>query len=263
MTTRSSSRSGLTVIELVSALALFVLVLGTLLVALDAATDIWSSSASKNRTQLKARKALDLLATDLASAFAEPLLRDDGTLPPAANSPSAAAEPLFMVRSKGAAQLGLFFVRQRSPAEMSGTDALSLELVAYSFSWAVTNGLSRYTRPASAPQQGLMATSLSDQLEQFQSDVLGLPAATNFLAPCVVDFRPLVYQPLNPATATTDAQPPEPLDPADNIRLADLPDFVDISIGFVDWDAQTSGNSQTNYFTRRITLPAARASRLP
>lgn len=263
MMTSRTSRSGLTVIELVSALALFILILGALLVALDTATDIWAGSASKNRTQLQARKALDQIATDLASAFAEPLLRDDGTRPPEANSPSSAEKPLFMVRATGADKIGLFFVRQRSSAEMSGLDALSLELVAYSFSWATTNGLSRYARAVSPPQNGVLARSVSEQLETFRTDVASLPSATNFLAPCVVDFRPLVYQPLNPTTQTTEAEPPKPLSPADNIQLADLPDFLDVSIGFVDWDAQSSGNSQTNYFTRRITLPSASASRLP
>lgn len=263
MTNRHNSRAGLTVVELVSALALFVIVLGALLVALDAATDIWSLSASKNRTQLKARSALEQIVADLTSAIAVPQLRPDGSQPPAATDPSNAEEPLFIVDNTSANEIGLFFVRQRSPSDMSGVSALSLELVAYSFSWTATNGLARYTRPASAPEHGVMSSSLSEQLKDFKTDVDQLAVATNFLAPFVVDFRPLVYQPLKPTTVTTDEQPPAPLKPVDNIQLADLPDFVDIHIGFVDGDSQASGNSQTNYFTRRITLPAARASRLP
>jgi type II secretory pathway component PulJ len=268
MSARATSRSGLTVIELVSALALFVVVLGTLLVALDAATDIWAGSASKNRTFIKARNAVEQIATDLASAFALPLLRDDGTRPPASADPSNAEKPLFIVRGGGGDQLGLYFVRQRSPSEMSGDESSSLELIAYSFSWATTNGLARYTRPVVAPQRGVWARSLSEQLEAFRNDVASLSAATNFFAPCVVDFRPLVYQPQHPSTApVTDDKPPEPLgaksSSADNIQLADLPDFVDIHIGFVDWDAHASGSGRTNYFTRRVTLPSASASRLP
>ena len=102
------------------------------------------------------------------------------------------------------------------------------------------------------------------ELVNFKNAIAGLSFPTNFFAPCVTDFRPIVYQPLNPATAsTTDAQPDEPLTPADNIRLADLPDFVDVCIGFSDLDAQGTGSGTTNYLTRRITLPAAGASRLP
>ena len=260
-------RRGLTVIELVSALALFVLVLGTLLIALNTATDLWTSSSSKNRAQLQARRALDLIATDLCAAVAEPELRPDGTRPPEAPSPSSADYPLFMVRNDGANQLGLVFIRQRSPAEMSGVDALSLELVAYCFNRTTTNGLARYTRPAAAPRQGAMPQSLSAQLQTFWRDVSKLSAPTNFLAPCVSDFRPLVYKSLDRTTQTTEAEPPKPLGysnrSADNIRLADLPDFVDIHIGFVDWDAASLDIGRTNYFVRRITLPAAHASRLP
>lgn len=263
MTKPRDTRAGLTVIELVSALALFVIILGALLVALDAATDIWSLSASKNRTQLKARMALEQIVADLTSAVAEPQLRPDGSQPPTATNPSNAEEPLFIVDNTSADEIGLFFVRQRSPSDMSSGEALSLELVAYSFSWTATNGLARYTRPVSAPANGLMNRTLSEQLRDFKDDIDGLAVATNFLAPFVVDFRPLVYQPLKPTTSTTDEQPPAPLSPVDNIQLADLPDFVDLHIGFVDGDSLASGNGQTNYFTRRIILPAAQASRLP
>ena len=249
-----SRRAGLTVLELVSALALLVIVLGTLMVALNSATDIWARNTSKTRALQKARQALDLLATDLASAVAQSTARSEPT------APTSSKEPFFIAENKSSRQIALYFVRQRSPAEVSGSGALSLEAVAYSWT---TNGLSRYERPLSTTADGTIEPTASDQLVRFKADVEKITAVSNVVAASVVRFVPLVYQPLSPTLTPSETQPLEPLNASvPKIELADLPDFIDVHLACVERQDSSSAGT-TNYVTRRITLPAAQASRLP
>ncbi len=256
----ASRRAGLTVLELVSALALFVIVLGTLMVALNSATDIWSHNTSKARVRHSVRNALDLLATDLAGAVAQV---------PAAQIPAPAAgtessgpadEPFFIAENKANEQISLCFVRQRSPLEIREDRAISLELVAYRWT---TNGLSRHTQPVVSPQHDLIQPPVSEQLSKFANAVADLPPGSNVIAAAVVSFVPLVYQPGRTAQLASETQPLEPLNPAgERVVIADLPDFIDVHLACADRTA-ASAAAVTNYLTRRITLPAAQASRLP
>lgn len=249
-------RSGLTVLELVSALALFVIVLGTLMVALNAATDIWSRNASATRSMQTARLVLDRLATDLASAVG----RKPADPASAPASEINADEPNFIAEQKSEYQTGLFFVRQRSPLEVSGERALSLELVAYCWT---TNGLSRYAVPVVSTDPGRVDPPVTEQLKAFKADVFALPAATNLVASSVVAFVPLVYKPTSALITPSDSLPADPLNKnGETVQMADLPDYIDVFLACVDRQS-SSAFSVTNYLTSRITLPAAQASRLP
>ena len=251
---RRNRRAGLTVLELVSALALFIIILGTLLVALNSATDTWTRSANRNRSQLKVRQALDLIATDLACAVA-PQSQRSRISSGASATPGTAQEPLFIAEAKNT-QIGLYFVRLLSPAELTDSKQLSLELVAYSLT---TNGLSRYTQPVSE-----YPPELSDQLVFFKNGVTSLLTPSNVLSSATVQFEPRLYQPLRNTKVTTATQPVDPIDPVNSaINLADLPDFVDILVAYIDKEDWANSSGRTNYLTRRITLPAAQASRLP
>lgn len=247
-------RSGLTVLELVSALALFVIVLGTLMIALNSATDIWARNTSKTRATQKARQALDRLATDLASAVAQ------STVSHESSAPTASEEPFFIAENRNDKQIALYFVRQLSPAEVSGDGAISLEAVSYSWT---TNGLSRYVRPLATSLEGVIEPPVSDQLVKFKRDVENITVVSNLLAASIVQFMPLVYQPLSSKVTTPETQPLEPLNKeVSKIELADLPDFIDVILASVE-PQDSSASGTTNYLTRRITLPAAQASRLP
>jgi type II secretory pathway component PulJ len=235
----------LTVLELVSALALFVVILGTLMVALDAATDIWARTASRNRAQQNARRALDLLSTDLASAVAH----------------ASDYKPYFIAEFKSDSQVGLYFVRQRSPVEISKQNERSLELIAYSWT---TNGLSRYAVPVVSTDAGQILPPVSEQLDTFKKDVSAMVAPSNILSSAIVRFLPLVYQPLSLTNNVSGSKPIEPLNPnLENVELGDLPDFLDVQVACVDRLESATVFSSTNYMTRRIILPAAQASRLP
>ena len=261
MTHRTHRRSGLTVLELVSALALFIIILGTLLVALNSATDLWTRSANKNRDLQKVRQALDLLATDLTCAVAPPSQKwANADLP--SSTLGTAQHPLFIAEGN-ATLVGLYFIKTLSSSELSVTKQLSMELVAYCWT---TNGLSRYTFPVLAETPPTSEPDLSLQLSNFRN--YRIPATpSNILSSAISGFAPLLYQPLKISTATIDTEPAHigKNDPSvfTNVRLADLPDFVDVLVAYVDRTDWANSSSTTNYLTRRITLPAAQASRLP
>ena len=259
---RPGRRSGLTVLELVSSLALFIIILGALLVALNSATDIWTRSANKNRDQQKVRQALDLIATDLACAVA-PRPPDAKDTSPASSTSATDPEPLFQVSTKGTQaqvdQIGLYFIKTISPMELTDAKQLSLEFIAYSLT---TNGLSRYSRPVQSETPRTTPPDLNNQLDIFENAVKEIQTPTNILSSAIVEFAPLVYQPLRNSPSTA-SQAPVFYSPVNSISLADLPDFVDVLIAYVDKNDWANSTSRTNYMTRRITLPTAQASRLP
>jgi len=170
---------------------------------------------------------------------------------------------LFRVSTKGnlsnVDQIGLYFIKMLSPTDMTDPKQLSMEFVAYSLT---TNGLSRYTRPVQAETMRTDPPDLNNQLELFENTVTAIQTPSNILSSAIVEFAPLVYQPLR-NSSTTASQAPVYYLPVNSVRLADLPDFLDILIAYVDKNDWANSTSKTNYMTRRITLPAAQASRLP
>jgi len=189
---RPNRRSGLTALELVSALALFVIIFGMLLVALNAATENWTRSADKNRNLQKVRHAFDLIATDLTCAVAPP--RADALASEASATLGSAQKPIF-IAEQTVKQVGLYFIKLCSPIELTGSKQLSLELVAYSWT---TNGLSRYTRSVRTETVSPTATApdLYEQLNRFKNSVVATQPPTNILSSAIVGFDPLLYQPL-------------------------------------------------------------------
>ena len=83
MRTNLQSRNGMTMVELVSALMIFIFILGTLTMALNRVTGLWSSSSTGQYEQEKGDLILALLADDLSQAITDnaPLLTT-GTAPP-------------------------------------------------------------------------------------------------------------------------------------------------------------------------------------
>lgn len=254
-------RSGLTALELVSALALFVIVFGTLLIALESANDTWTRSSDKNRDLLKARNALDLLATDLACAVAPRRAADREA--DTSTTLGASQKPIF-IAERAEKQIGLYFVTFHPTTARSPQAPLSLDLVAYSWT---TNGLSRYVTGVEAENNRTDAPDLCSQLENFKTKVAAIQTPSNILASTISSFAFLFYQPTK-MTATGSSIAPHYIGYDDdniaaNIRLADLPDYADLFVAYINADDWAHGYTNSHALTRRVTLPAAQASRLP
>lgn len=139
-----SSRSGMTMVELVAALALFVIILGSLLTVLDSATNLWSASRSQQREQLVADTVAGILAADLCEA-----VTDNGT-----PTNSTAVKPTFYLQTPasnaapGEVTIVLGFVRTASPRTLAtgidGSLRLSLDAVFYT---VYDNALFRHVLP--------------------------------------------------------------------------------------------------------------------
>ncbi len=79
----SESRCGMTMVELVSALMIFILMLGGLTMALNKVTGLWSSAGTGQYEQEKADLILSLIGSDLTQAVADNApLRETGEAPP-------------------------------------------------------------------------------------------------------------------------------------------------------------------------------------
>jgi len=242
---RPSRQSGLTALELVSALSLFVIILGMLFIAVNGASDIWSHSSTQNKSQQSMRRVMEKLGDDLVCAVGQPMA-------------DTSEKPWFVLDypSVRPNQCGLYFVKSVSPAEVSGENLRSLELVAYVLA-TETNVLSRYTAPVS------LNTDVGEQLNTFH--ISHRPDGTivsNVLSTLATEFLVIACTNTPPATGFNT---PGFYDksPGKTIKLYSLPDFVDIGLAYTNRDDTTKGYTHINYMTRRVTFPAAPASRQP
>jgi len=238
-------QAGLTVLELVSALSLFVIILGMLFIAVNGASDIWSHSGTQNKGQQNIRRVLEKLGDDLACAMGQPMT-------------DTSDKPWFVIDYPTARtnQCGLYFVKSVSPTEVSGANMRSLELVGYVLA-TETNVLSRYTAPVS------LNTEVGEQLKIFHtSHSPNSSSVSNVLSTLVTTFGIVACTNTPPARVTN---PPGAYDnsPGKRVELYSLPDFVDIGIAYTNRDDTAKGDTHINYMTRRVTLPAAPASRQP
>ena len=127
------SRSGMTLIELLASLSLFVVILGILMTVLNSATDMWTNSRGQKRELTVAENIADLIADDLYQA-----VTDNGV---PANSTSVPIQPCFILwsptndTSKNVVTM-LGFARHASLRTYSNDNTagrLSLDAVFYTF----------------------------------------------------------------------------------------------------------------------------------
>jgi type II secretory pathway component PulJ len=246
---RHRRQTGLTVLELVSALSLFVIILGMLFIAVNGASDIWSHSSTQNKSQQSMRRVMEKLGDDLACAMGQPMT-------------DTSDKPWFVLDYPSARtnQCGLYFVKSVSPAEVSGENMRSLELVAYVLA-TETNVLSRYTAPVSLNTDA--NTDVGEQLNTFYTS--HRPDSTivsNVLSTLVTTFGVIACTNTPPARSTNPAGSYDN-SPGRTVKLYSLPDFVDIGLAYTNRDDTTKGYTHINYMTRRVTFPAAPASRQP
>ena len=143
------NRSGMTMIELVAALALFVVILGSLMTVLNTATSLWSSSRSQQHEQAAAQNISELIANDFYQA-----VTDSGL---ASNDVPETTRPTFLLStpptnaSPEDVTLVLAFARHASPQTFTAEGVVadpklrvSLDAVFYTF---YNNTLFRHVIP--------------------------------------------------------------------------------------------------------------------
>jgi len=268
----------MTMIELVAALALFVVILGVLMTVLNSATDMWSNSRSQKREQTVAENITDLIADDLYQAVTD--ISESGDLyksfylfsPDITNTnPDAVTIHLAILRHASP--------RTRIPSVLASKTRTSLDAVFYtSYKFA----LFRHSIPVTI------------DFEQALTNGIALPH--DFITenmPIVND--PILHQNLRTYASTTpdttssllaeqvlptflgyyyDDPDPTP----DEIQSDLLPQYLDLSLHLFsaeEWadywfifgdDSDTAKLKRPHLGTlisRRITLPQAGGSRLP
>lgn len=163
----------MTLIELIAALALFVIILGSLLTVMNAATSLWSSSRSQSQEQATADNLASLVFDDLYEA-----VTDNGV---ATNSAAAQLKTTFTMESPptNAAPNEVFivlgFVRHASPRTLADESLvpdpalrLSLDAVFYTY---YNNALFRHVIPLAYKTSFADAEPLGELLEERRSQV--------------------------------------------------------------------------------------------
>jgi len=166
------ARSGMTLIELIAALALFVIILGSLLTVMNTATSLWSSSRSQNRERTTAENLASLVFDDLYEA-----VTDNGV---ATNSAAAQLKPTFIMESPptntpNEVFIVLGFVRHASPRTLADKSLvpdpalrLSLDAVFYTY---YNNALFRHVIPLAYKTSFADAEPLGELLEELRNKV--------------------------------------------------------------------------------------------
>jgi len=127
---KNFARCGMTMIELVSALMLFILILGALTMALNKATTLWSTSHTNQYEKERANLILTLIADDLQLA-----VTDNGSLNSVAEPPATFYCDTTTNQSSEV-KLILQFIRHRtkpSPFDSSPDAPPALDAVFYTF----------------------------------------------------------------------------------------------------------------------------------
>lgn len=297
------ARAGMTMIELLAALALFVVVLGSLLTILNSATSLWSSSRSQQREQAAAENLIELLADDLQNAVT------DSGVP---TNTLSAAKPTFILDSRTNSPANdvlvmLQFARHAIPhtsGRKPGTLPVSLDAVFYTFAG---NALFRHVIPLSQATFA-EAKPLGDLLDEHRAkvddpslhaqllealrdpgkpfpasadwscsvlatriDILGMLAAVPERYVRKTNFRKATEARLTTAGLVL---PPE----YDYLETDVLPDRLDVAFRLhneEDWNTLNRLEGQSTEeadrtrqllglkFSKRITFPAQGGSRLP
>lgn len=285
------SRSGLTMIELVSALTLFILIMGALTMALNKATTLWGTSHSSLPEQEQANLILSLIADDLQLAVV-----DNGTLPGSNEEPP----PTFLCDTTTNQATGvkiiLQFIKHRTRQTRFNeppNDHPALDAVYYTFFQdQESTKFSRYVIPLK-PADPDHPEHIGKQLEELQpqGEDSAAPSAgeeysllsDRLTPPIIVVGIPSHYVRENNSHLVAAPDPRLALQSVpeyNQVATAVLPDYIDISIRVFnekEWiqynrlalssvDDETFARAQAHLGTsasRRITFKAMRGTRLP
>lgn len=264
----NASSSGLTMIELVSAMTLFILIMGALTMALNKATTLWNTSHTSQPEQEQANLLLNLMENDLQLA-----VTDNGPLPGSTNSPP----PTFLcdttTNQTADVKIILQFIKFRikpSPFDDTPDAPPSLDAVFYVFA---QDALFRhviplkYTDPNKPEHIGVLLEETVDvhqnvlknaefhrQLLSYLKKPLGggpeptveweySLLADKVLQPLIIAGIPDQYinkSRSNLISAPTNAQQPlQSINEYNQVEASVLPDYLDISIRIFnepDWN---------------------------
>lgn len=293
-------RSGMTMIELVAALALFIIIFGVLLTIMNTATNLWSSSRSQSREQSSGQRILALIDNDLRQ-----IATDSGSV---SNDTGISFPTLIIktpppVRSEDDLFIVLQFARHAAANTLdndeNGTPRLSLDAVYYTF---YNNTLFRHVIPLSASFDGTtpLGELLDDQRSKIESKAahdqliaaIRNPTPSNspdwtctllaerieldLLASLPEPYARSSSQQRIPASETEGGLrlPPE----YDQLETDTVPDRLDVSLCLYsaeDWaaldrlmdDTSKASELKKRYlgqlFSKRITFPTRGGLRLP
>jgi len=282
----------MTMIELVAALALFVLILGTLLTVMDTVTSLWSSSRSQQTEQTKAENIADIIADDLYEA-----VTDNGV---PTNSASVKIKPTFILStpptnsspSDVTVTVVLGFARHASPRTYSegGTaNRISLDAVFYTY---YKNALFRHAIPLSYisfdnPEtlgdlldnqlQKIKNAELHDKiLASIQNPATEVPAAWSYLL--LAERIETEWVATLPKTYIENASDGSETVSSGEIEAFALPDKLAMAVRIyseADWAAYQSLKNDNSdeaalkkrrlgsFYSKLISFPAKGGSRLP
>jgi type II secretory pathway component PulJ len=256
----------MTMIELVAALALFVVIFGILLLALNAATNLWDNSRAQRRELPAAEHIADLIADDLYQAVADPILPTNGVT----ISTSFAFQNLPTNTPPSSPVVILAFPRIASPRTLDPdadqTTRLGLDSVFYTL---YNNALYRIAFPLHTTpnrdkslgelfENGIGIAENTATIESDPPTVSVTPLAEHVVPTFIVHYPDASY--------------------GDDLETNALPSAVDLSLHLfdaADWgtfqsivndssDAAALKRSHLGtLISRRVTLPQAGGSRLP
>ncbi|MCL2104058.1 MAG: hypothetical protein FWH21_03235 [Kiritimatiellaeota bacterium] len=282
-----SPRAGLTIIELISALVLFVIIFALLMTIFRIATRLWAPDQSNQQLQAHGDTVMDILATDFYQAVA-----DTGTVPGGGKT----NEPCFVLdcntntlASTMAPQIVLYFARQAAPQTPTQAPALRNALDAV-FYVCYSNCLSRHAYPLERDTwTDETQKTLGDLIEDCRPSVGDILSAYNWFQ------RPAANRPnkgthslladqcafavmatLPPDALKNPISDPEPLVTVDQCETYVVPDFLDavlILYDEVDWnmlgtlsrDTTQEGAMRREFlgkqFSKRMAYPAKGGAR--
>ena len=277
--------SGLTLIELITALALFVLIFALLMAVLRSASRLWSPDQSDTQLQTRGDTVMDILANDFYQAIA-----DNGVVYGKTNEPS------FMLDcntnnlsiSTSEPTIVLYFARHASSKITSGTpsERLSLDAVFYVL-WE--NRLSRHSYPLTrdwtddTKTLGVLLLEARDMLaDEIEAAYAWFEGGSAFpsqgqhsLLAERCEFAAVAALP--PAALKNVLVADDPLVILDECEAYAVPDFLDVALMLYDEADWRIFQSQTAVptpeeamrlehlgkpFSKRITYPAKGGSRL-
>lgn len=275
MTTRlTHKRRGMTMIELIAALALFGVILVSLMTVLDTATNLWSPTRTQLHEQNLGDAILDILAGDLYQAVTDRGVSRQGT---ATNAPAFILSCDMDAVLTGAPQIIMQFARHASTrfaVRPLLTPRLSLDAVFYTYA---TNCLTRHVLPLDCDPENPAALGDLLDLKRIEVENLiqgGTQTATPGSQQSLLAERCII-------TGLTAELPIDRSRPGSNpgqrLEADVLPDHLDLAFTLYnteDWKTLHTLESDTSEtaerkreilgkrFSKRITFPSKGGSGL-
>lgn len=157
----ANRRHGLTIIELVASLAIFVIIMTILYAILNSATEVWSASSNGRREREQAYRVLRIIGRDLEQAITDHGIPTNKSFRVKEDNASFVMD-LSLTNSK------LPFLRFAIPAKRSNDredDDLSLDAVFYTYS-DESNAIYRTVNPLPAPEGQTLGELLEKEEKQ-------------------------------------------------------------------------------------------------